>query len=440
MRCNLLFTPSFMASLLFVGTAQLIVASSTYFIATLAKSVADGTLSIPHLVGFVASLTLVLIPLYFASIFLEKAKFDSLTRYNTLFDKHFLGKSCHYNNHELKQTATAMLAQESKHTIDDSLLGIFDMVTLLLNVGFNLIVIAWMLDGLILVGYGVGMIFAISAVHLFKNKLSNLAKTAQASRLVLMSRLSKVWDNVIIFNKYNYLRHNQTLINKLNQAKIDSIHAKSMRHFSSNVGMLILLGCVLTASGVLFWQNQADVAMLAMLVATLPRQIQMLQMSHELISYRAEISTLMARLDGLIELFDTPNATLDKYIKKDKIFIKQTNQVFDFDDFMKNPPSTGRITLVGDNGVGKSCVLLALKERLGKRAYYLPAKHELVFDNLDGSTGQRTIREIDELTSDDAPILLLDEWDANLDSVNTKMIHAKLDKISQTKLVVEVRH
>ncbi|MGK8251681.1 hypothetical protein [Moraxella lacunata] len=429
-----------MASLAFVGIAQLIVASSTFFIANLAKSVTDGTLSLPYLIGFVTSLTLVLIPLYFASIFLEKAKFDSLARYNTLFDKHFLGKSCHYNNHTLKQTATAMLAQESKHTLDDSLLGVFDMITLLLNVGFNLIVIAWVLDGFILLGYGLGMVLAMGAVHLFKGRLGNLAKTAQMSRLMLMSGLSKAWDNVIIFNKYNYLRHNRTLTDTLNKAKTDSIHAKSMRHLSSNVGMLVLLVCVLTASGVLFWQNLGDMAMLAMLVATLPRQIQMLQMSHELIGYRAEISTLMARLDGLIQLFDTPNATLDKHIKKDRIFVKQTNQVFDFDEFLKNPPSTGRITLVGDNGVGKSCVLLTLKNRLSERAYYLPAKHELIFDNTEGSTGQRLIGEIDELTGDDTPILLLDEWDANLDGVNTDIIHAKLDEIGKTRLVVEVRH
>ena len=333
-----------------------------------------------------------------------------------------------------------MLAQESKHTLDDSLLGVFDMITLLLNVGFNLIVIAWVLDGFILLGYGLGMVLAMGAVHLFKGRLGNLAKTAQMSRLMLMSGLSKAWDNVIIFNKYNYLRHNRTLTDTLNKAKTDSIHAKSMRHLSSNVGMLVLLVCVLTASGVLFWQNLGDMAMLAMLVATLPRQIQMLQMSHELIGYRAEISTLMARLDGLIQLFDTLNATLDKHIKKDRIFVKQTNQVFDFDEFLKNPPSTGRITLVGDNGVGKSCVLLTLKNRLSERAYYLPAKHELIFDNTEGSTGQRLIGEIDELTGDDTPILLLDEWDANLDGVNTDIIHAKLDEIGKTRLVVEVRH
>ncbi|OPH34083.1 ABC transporter ATP-binding protein [Moraxella equi] len=440
MRHALLFTPAFVASLAFVGIAQLIVASSTFFIANLAKSVTDGTLSLPYLIGFVASLTLVLIPLYFASIFLEKAKFDSLARYNTLFDKHFLGKSCHYNNHTLKHTATAMLSQESKHTLDDSLLGVFDMITLLLNVGFNLIVIAWVLDGFILLGYGVGMVLAMGAVHLFKDRLGNLAKTAQMSQLMLMSGLSKAWDNVIIFNKYNYLRHNRTLTDTLNTAKTDSIHAKSTRHLSSNVGMLVLLVCVLTASGVLFWQNLGDMTMLAMLVATLPRQIQMLQMSHELIGYRAEISTLMARLDGLIQLFDTPNATLDKYIKKDRIFVKQTNQAFDFDEFLKNPPSTGRITLVGDNGVGKSCVLLTLKNRLGERAYYLPAKHELIFDNTEGSTGQRLIVEIDKLTGDDTPILLLDEWDANLDGVNTDIIHAKLDEIGKTRLIVEVRH
>ena len=116
----------------------------------------NGQLSILYLVGFVASLVLVLLPLYFASIYLERAKFDALYDYHQAFERTFLGKAWHYQNTTLKTSAMAMLAQESKLTIDGSLDDIFDIVSLVANVVLNLFVIAWVLDAYILVGYAVG--------------------------------------------------------------------------------------------------------------------------------------------------------------------------------------------------------------------------------------------------------------------------------------------
>lgn len=440
MRYALLFTPAFIASLIFVGIAQIIVASSTYFIAKLASSSTDGNLSLPHLIGFITSLIIVLIPLYFSSIYLERAKFDALLRYHQAFEQAFLGKACHHQNTTLKTSAMAMLAQESKLTIDSSLDDIFDIVSLVANVVLNLFVIAWVLDVQILAGYAIGVLLAMGCVRLFHNPLKRLATQAQQTRLNLLSRLSQSWDNVVIFNPFNHACHHKRLNDEFWAAKDSNVQAKSVRYVSANSGMMVLLVCVLGATGWLFYQHWHDVAVLVVLVATLPRQIQMLQMSHQIISYQAQISQLLARLTGLFEILQTPNATLDEHIQTDKIIVKQTNRPIDLNALMHHPPKTGRITLAGQNGVGKSCVLLTLKNHYQTRANYLPAKHSLCFDDETGSTGQKHMHELLALGQGDAMILLLDEWDANLDNVNQAQLDTWLDELAKHKLIIEVRH
>ena len=102
--------------------------------------------------------------------------------------------------------------------------------------------------------------------------------------------------------------------------------------------------------------------------------------------------------------------------------------------------------MVGNNGVGKSCMLLKLKEHYQEQAYYLPAKHNLYFNYKTdkahkGSTGQQLIKQIQEIREDDqSTIVMLDEWDAHLDRENTQIIDQYLDHLAQTRLVVDVRH
>lgn len=440
MKRTLLFNKSFKISLLCIAIGQLMVASSTFFIANLAKSVATGVPSLLYAVGFVGALTLVLIPLYYASIYFEKAKFDALATYYDYFEQKFINTPHHYNNTPLKNTITTLLSSEAKATLDESLDVIYDATTLVLNVGLNLVVIAWVLDSWLLAGYVIGMVLASICVHRYKNKLTTLATTAQNSRLTVLSWLSYAWDNVIIFNKINYVLYKKQLNDGLSRAKNDSVHAKSVRLVSSNVGMVILLMSALVATGILLYQNRHDVAVLAMLVATLPRQIQMLQMSHELINYQAQISTVLARLNGLFVMLQAADKSLDDHMKLEQIFVKQTGQPIDLQELIQNPPQMGRLTLMGQNGAGKSCVLLTLKAHFGERACYLPAKHELCFSNSTGSTGQKLMSEMCELIGDDTAVLLLDEWDANLDTANTKRLDAWLDEVAQHKWVVEVRH
>lgn len=429
-------------ALLFLLIQQIIVASSTYFIARLAQSLTEDTISILYMVLFALSLVAVYVPAYFCVTNTERAKYDAHKLYNDNFHTVFLGKTYLLSNDELQSTATTTLAQESNYTLETVIDSIFDISALVLNVLFNVLVIAWFLDGTLLLGYAVGIVFASMFVHFRRHALKTAAKTDQQSRLNLTAKLFDSWDNVVIFNKHNYTLYNNIVQKSFATAKNNSVKSTSIQHINSSLGIIILMLPVFVVTAFIFNKNWQDAATMAVLIATLPRQIQLLQMCYALIGYHTSIGVIKTMLDGILEVLQPTAVNLDNYIQADQIRVKQTGDIFDSTQL----PKQGRVTLVGNNGVGKSCMLLKLKEHYQEQAYYLPAKHNLYFNYKTdkahrGSTGQQLIKQIQEIREDDqSRIVMLDEWDAHLDKENTQIIDQYLDELAQTRLVIEVRH
>lgn len=429
-------------ALLFLLIQQIIVASSTYFIARLAQSLTEDTISILYMVLFAVSLVAVYLPAYFCVINRERAKYDAHKLYNDNFHTVFLGKTHLLSSDELQSTATTTLAQESNYTLETVIDSIFDISALVLNVLFNVLVIAWFLDGTLLLGYAVGIISASMFVHFRRHTLKMAAKTDQQSRLSLTTKLFDSWDNVVIFNKHNYTLYNNIVQKSFAIAKNNSVKSTSIQHINSSLGMIILMLPVFVVTAFIFNKNWHDAATMAVLIATLPRQIQLLQMCYALIGYHTSIGVIKTMLDGILEVLQPIAVNLDNYIQADQIRVQQTGDIFDLTQL----PKQGRVTLVGNNGVGKSCMLLKLKEHYQEQAYYLPAKHNLYFNYKTdkahkGSTGQQLIKQIQEIREDDqSTIVMLDEWDAHLDRENTQIIDQYLDHLAQTRLVVDVRH
>ncbi|MGB2785884.1 hypothetical protein [Psychrobacter sp.] len=432
-------------ALLFLLIQQIIVASSTYFIARLAQSLTEDTISILYMVLFALSLVAVYVPAYFCVTNTERAKYDAHKLYNDSFHTVFLGKTYLLSSDDLQSTATTTLAQESNYTLETVIDSIFDISALVLNVLFNVLVIAWFLDGTLLLGYAVGIIFASTFVHFRRHTLKTAAKTDQQSRLNLTAKLFDSWDNVVIFNKHNYTLYNNIVQKSFATAKNNSVKSTSIQHINSSLGMIILMLPVLAVTAFIFNKNWQDAATMAVLIATLPRQIQLLQMCYALIGYHTSIGVIKTMLDGILEVLKPTTVDLDTYIQANQIRVKQTGRIFDSAQL----PKQGRVTLVGNNGVGKSCVLLKLKDHYQEQAYYLPAKHNLYFNYKTdkvhrGSTGQQLIKQIQEIQEiredDQSTIVMLDEWDAHLDRENTQIIDQYLDELAQTRLVVDVRH
>lgn len=154
-------------------------------------------------------------------------------------------------------------------------------------------------------------------------------------------------------------------------------------------------------------------------------------------------------------------STLNR-IKENEIQITVENVPFHYNSFdhfieMIAAMKSGRITLQGANGSGKTTLINLIKAEFHDRAFYLPTNSRLAFEKtFDNaySTGQKVKVHLDELktilldsvkcdgNNNDTPkrILLLDEWDANLDAKNKEQISAMLDIFSKHYCVVEIRH
>jgi energy-coupling factor transporter ATP-binding protein EcfA2 len=115
---------------------------------------------------------------------------------------------------------------------------------------------------------------------------------------------------------------------------------------------------------------------------------------------------------------------------------------------------TGRLLVRGSNGSGKSTLLVALKARLGSKAFYWPTSDKLAFafsgataDEDDEpaaggfSSGERQLKSLQEIVSrTHAAVYLLDEWDANLDAKNRASAESLVAQLAARAVVVEISH
>jgi ABC-type bacteriocin/lantibiotic exporter with double-glycine peptidase domain len=197
-----------------------------------------------------------------------------------------------------------------------------------------------------------------------------------------------------------------------------------------------------------------NTAKLAALIATLPRQIQVIQYLEVLSTYTIYWHGIYAKLKSLISALlpvqKNYHDELMKRINKHELKLIFDNEPITFasililiDDIKKM--MKGRVTIQGKNGSGKTSLIILLKQILGEDAYYLPTNSRLFFEStIDNSlsTGQKMKAWLEEIERNILPIkvILLDEWNANLDDKNRKLISNVLDKLSKKCCVIEISH
>ena len=191
-------------------------------------------------------------------------------------------------------------------------------------------------------------------------------------------------------------------------------------------------------------------------IAILPRQVSTLQYMNVLVSYAAQLSERIARTKLVYSNLTLTEAErgargVIKWgeLKLSTVSESSLNGLHDIEDVEAATRgfAPGRITLRGTNGCGKSTLLAQIKERLGDRAFLLPANPVLYFPQLDGkeaSSGQAVSRALDliegDYLDDTVTTVLLDEWDANLDDRMRIYHDRRLNELAQRKCIIEVLH
>ena len=131
----------------------------------------------------------------------------------------------------------------------------------------------------------------------------------------------------------------------------------------------------------------------------------------------------------------------------DDFVISQDNNQVPFEAVRTDPEmltQPGRWTIRAPNGTGKSTLLMALALHLAPKhdVYLLPAHSNVATqDGCPGSTGQVKTQQFEDIDANVAPtvrVILLDEWNGNLDQANTQRLSAMIARWSQRCAVIEV--
>lgn len=441
-------------AILFGVMQQVVVASSTYFITRMGGSVASGGPFLLWCVLFFASLVAVFVPAFACDFFLNKAKYRSFADCIATCGKQLYNRPALRSSRKFCETRQPYFNNQCWSTVDEACNFYNDLLQVLCSVVCNVAVISAMLDPLFLLGYGGSLLVAAVALLLSRKAMRNLSAQAQHRQAHMQEALLSGWDTILTGNRCNFRAWRHSFVERAAAAQNGQQRAVT---FTCTVNLLAMALSVLPVAGVIlhfYFANQQNPTALTMLAVTLPRQVSIVQYLSVLIEYAMTMTGLLARLRQLQAAMQAPadecafsgRTDWSRMRLYSRDGVTQPSSLAELQRCTGNF-ARGRYTLRGDNGSGKSTALMQLKAQLGDRACYLPATSNLYFKTTahEGcSTGEKLLLQLRELLaspdSAQVAVLLLDEWDANLDAANVARVSALLDQVAAQKCVLEIRH
>ena len=264
----------------------------------------------------------------------------------------------------------------------------------------------------------------------------------------LNSHLNSSWDNIILGNRLHFDRwlarfHGMFSISReaSKTAVLKRDGAAALAGMATNV---TVVGFVLGSA----WLHRQNTASALALLVMLPRSLQIVLHIQIVQSYWAQWKSLRERLQLVLHgLADPADRSLSPFIQGDKIEIlrlegEQKLNLPELISLMNEKAPRGRVLVTGPNGSGKSTFLLDLKKQSRERSIYLPPQSDLEHSDSSSefSSGQAMLSLLKDLEKNDAEILLLDEWDANLSDENCLSQERLIERLAETRLVIEIRH
>jgi len=439
----------------FILIQQIIVASSTATIALLSKSIISGENYLFFLILFIIFLTIAYIPTMLTNYFINKATYLTYKEYILKFSKQSYNHPNIYFNSKFRKEKEPYFTHEAWLIIQEDYYYIATIFSIVLNIILNVLVLGFYLDWNFLISYIFAIPLTLICVVISKKRLLKKSDNLQKSRNEMMQTLSYGWDTILLGNKWN-----NSLWNNIFKRKCDEAD-KNQRKLTLEIDVMAIVTLIASAFPILFIlfisfiNAGSDIQKLAMLVATTPRQIITIQNLSDIISLFVNLNDKVYRTKQLSAnlLFDEDLLNSNNKITWGNVFIANKNEKIVLDSFSDLLSATnnfekGRYTITGDNGTGKTTLLANIKSYMGDKAYLLPSHSKMLFLNDSQergySTGEKLHENFKEISSNIndgvISILLLDEWNANLDKENLSKVNLDIEEISKIVCVIEVLH
>lgn len=409
---------------------QMMVAGSTYFLIKLTSSQNNPENFLIQLFGFLACLTLVYLPVSLQKYFQDKWVLSVQKKYLSLFRKNYYGRIDLLGNANTENEKFGFMQREAFHVIDQVTFYWSDLLTTSLNVVLNILVIGAVLDQSFFGAYFASFVVYGILATVFAKFIEKWSIENQTARVAHSSLLNKIWPTLLIGNRTN----NDQLFNS-EESKFADLNSSLLnnRRKTEAVQLITTLLTMAPVIGLLVYtmiQNLQNAIILVPLIATLHRQVQIIQHIEVIGTLGLHYHSMTALLNGFLASLEAPEKQqLSQRMQPALIRVQENN---------------GRTLVTGPNGAGKSTWLKIKKEELGDKAIYIPAKMDIFFKDISDemSSGQRAMAILKNIETSGCKdqVFLLDEWDANLDANNREALELVVQKIAENNSVFEVRH
>jgi len=450
-------TRSMKLSLLFLIITNIIIALSTFFMGNLGSLIQSGGdltfyISCAMITIFASS-----IPKRYAERSIENTKYDALKIYTKKFSKNHYCRPTLNDEKKYRSEKESLLTGESEKIIIDTVDLVKESVSTGLHTTFNLLALSYIVHPSLLLSYlgSFLTIVYIKRLTYFQDSSEALSKQNQENRNTLQQILLSGWENTTIGNRHNYELWRTEFDGRLKKTKHSSVALIWLKE--SLTFRNYLIASIPVIINILYLFNNPTVV--PALVATLFRQAQLIDRLQLISKLNVNWQTILTKLNKLVQAISVQDQmeieyNLSPLIKWREILITQNGTkvrcetITELYNLVKNSDPM-RLTLQGDNGKGKTLILKLLKQRLGDSAFYFPTNSSLLFHstyNVQVSSGQNVKANLEEGFTyisqrlNDIKIILLDEWNANLDLNNTQIISKRISDLARRFVVIETRH
>lgn len=444
-------------SLLFIQ--ELVIASATVWLVELMQAVQSGGAILFYLGLYLASLSLPYISGGTSLVMKSRWIQNTLRSFAEAFiDAHKSKVSC-WNNQKEREEKLSILTAEGQTTLTMTIEYIRLLMWYLFSVVFGIVTLSLVVEPAFALSYLISLIGVFFLMRAQQKKRARLVREAQGARIDVTQSLLSAWDNVLLGNQYNFTLWLGNTLRRLNNAVRRNVRSETFEQVVAvAISSLTVIPSLMVVARFVV-NHLSEPMLLAPFVVALPRLFMMLEYTYESLALLFQWTVHKNKLHAVEKALHVPSdspSLLEQRISWSKIRItpsgtqisEQDRQLVGHPAFLREkllyqPLCPGRFTVRGENGCGKSTLLQLIKQDLGDRAFYLPAQHHLAFtvDTSGVSTGESLRRRLEEVQNNvDAEVLLLDEWDANLDEGNQQRLSELIEQVSKEKFVVEVRH
>jgi ABC-type transport system involved in cytochrome bd biosynthesis fused ATPase/permease subunit len=450
--------------LLAITCQQIIEASMIVWLVKMMARIASGRSFFPYLSLYLLSIALFYIPNGIALILKTTWKQQAQRSFIEAFvssNKNNIGE---WSNKGLKEEKLSILTAEGPAAINALIDYAWDLFQYVLSVVFNIMALSIVVEPLFAVAYSISLSCVLVVMKLKRRAQRQLTRKALTARVDLCQSLFAAWDNVLLGNFYNFNIWQEKTEQRLDRCLQRNVALERFDQFLAIFVSLVTSIPSLLVVAFFMVTNKDDPVRLSAFVVILPLLFNILSYTYQTLSLVFRLSMHRSKLTAIYKTIQPAkdlHVPLSKKVKWPKMHVQQSiitdedsasenyvslsalHSLQSYNDLLACTTRSGRVTIRGENGCGKSTALLLVKNALAKKAFFLPTHNQLSFisETNKYSTGESLRNRLLEILEKvDSDVLLLDEWDANLDSENKEKLNLLIDELAGKKCVIEVRH